>query len=1116
MTKPKTPNDDFPIHVDGSCLTDSTDLHLPPKRSLSDQTVIHDEDHDEKHQHDEHTEALIQAAARAIVTSIEQDAYDNNAGSSISDLSYSGVDGTENSYSEGTELTYGEETELSYGGGTEMSYEGATETSYEGGTEMSYEGDQESQYSADVPDDPYDGSASSHHEDDVFSHGRRSSGGSLNSSDEQHTDEEARYQLTKGEQNDEQEEDVYAAHENIQTDELDTEQEDTHNTMSRTPSCSSNAYSVLPEALSLTTYTPSKVLNRPPFRTPSSVRAIQMSSPTPSIFSGSPTSRKRVSVSRLGTPTNIEPSTKTPTKFKAKKENPLVLLHVTVLPLQWQHAEIIETAPTELLSKDLLAVRESWMLLREKLGDTVLERGVLLPHPQDSYETLEERLCAVLELPMRPRAKILACGHYVGPSTSFSDSEPSSSDCSDSDDLGSAQESSKRSLWCDVCCRGVRFGKHDALAGQRKKSFKVKVFASNGLMGAGAWGACWREMERVDVEIQPLVDVAFGKEIAELIDATMAHVAPDEVVLAEEAHHDVQENLQYDVQENLHHDFQENFHHDVQESLHHDAQEAFPPAITATPEEVRHIDLNDEFRRREMGDKRLREIYGDETHHETEQPPQPRHDRNTSRRPTTRNHQDDSFLSLLVAAAKVLVQDKKNVLIFLLSLVVVLLAVNPGKASPIGFHMQELAMQKLQDQPMAHEPIVEIAEPVVQKVVSVESPKMQCPEPIRMQAPAQIEVARVAEDQDNCKVPIPKRTTEGVVPACEKVARIEVEDQGNCRVSIPKRTTENVVPSCEKDVVSVCEKVARIEPGKADEDTGNYEAPVPKCQTQDALPAKKKVTQIKPRVVEDEVINQQVPIPKLPVQNVVVPAIAQEALIDPVIATKEQENHEVSIPQQPTEDVALASEEAAQIQLAPQAVDDQVDHEVPSPQQPTEDAALASEEAAQSQLESQAVDDQIDHEVPSPQQPTEDVVPATAEGDMVEPAKRTPPMLSAEPAEEPAISLVVIEAETESAMPVMPAESVEQFPLAAAVVPEQDTDVVKPVMAAESVEQLPLAVADVPELDTDVAKPVIQAESFGPVEPVDFAATALETEETPATIQPVVETDIETEIEAEV
>ncbi|KAF7864404.1 hypothetical protein EAF04_006538 [Stromatinia cepivora] len=252
---------------------------------------------------------------------------------------------------------------------------------------------------------------------------------------------------------------------------------------------------------------------RHPFRTPSDIRAMQMYSPAPSLFS-TPHSSKRQQNSRLGTPTGSQYSkSRTPTRFKKdREESPLVLLHVTVLPLQWQYSKAI-VAPE--LPANLYNIREAYYLLQEKLSDTILTRGILLPHPQDSYECLEERFLDALELPVRPRAKILRCGHYIGPNTTSSDDD--SADERDSG-FGSTGRFKNRpeKVWCDICRRDVRY-EDDDQDGDDKR-FNIKIFASNGLMRAGAWAAAWREMERVDVEIEPFVQPWMVEDMEDLIE----------------------------------------------------------------------------------------------------------------------------------------------------------------------------------------------------------------------------------------------------------------------------------------------------------------------------------------------------------------------------------------------------------------------------------------------------------------------------------------------------------------------------------------------------------------------------------------------------------------------
>ncbi len=590
---------EFPIHVDSSCLTDTTDLWLPSKRNDSDQTVIHKEIEDphlrsegsqagSQGSDDGNTEAFIHAAARAVIASMKENGY----GQEDSILSPR----TEDGYEAGTEGTYGDGTELTYGEATELDYDSDADHSNQ---------------------DLYDGSASSHPEDDVFSQGARSNRSSLNSCTDgeeqwkrnQDSEAEKHYQSERGEEN--------------------------HRPISRIPSTASNTYSLLPEPLAITPspnpHTPSKVLSRPAFRTPSSVRAMQMSSPTPSIFCGSPRSSKRPTVSRLGTPNTHDQSAtknKTPTRFKAKKEYPLVLLHVTVLPLQWSCGDVLEAVGSEGLPRELQGVKESWKLLKEKLGDTVLERGILLPHPQDSYEVLEERLLEALELPVRPRAKILSCGHYLGPDdTGDSSSEDASENEDDSNMMGS------RELWCDICGREVKY-EEIGITG-RQKRFRVKVYASNGLMRAGAWAAAWREMERVDVEIEPLVP----SHLASLMDSFVAfHAQPPPTQGTNQGLAD-----------------------------HHESDE--PEARLQEKEEA--------MRRREREEERMREIYG-------ESPPAAS-DFDDLMRPqsasSSRQKYGDSLPELIWAAIKVVMRDKKQVAICVLSVLVLILALRPTTAS---------------------------------------------------------------------------------------------------------------------------------------------------------------------------------------------------------------------------------------------------------------------------------------------------------------------------------------------------------------------------------------------------------------------------------------------------
>ena len=247
-------------------------------------------------------------------------------------------------------------------------------------------------------------------------------------------------------------------------------------------------------------FTPLKTRSR--FRNPSSIRAMQMDTTPPHLTTPASQQRRKLYTPSQHTPRSARshrsaissPSKLSPTK-KVKKEYPLVLLHVTLLPMPLSYSpEILETV----LPPSILA---NWKLLQEKATDTVLERGILIPHPKEDYDLLEERLLESLELKI-PR--ILKCGHFhLSPEeeadiAAESDSE-SETDATDGD-------------ICLDCGRRIRDGKFGS-AGTGSKRWDIKLFAANGLMRAGAWSAAWREMERVDVEILPWMEEDMKREL---------------------------------------------------------------------------------------------------------------------------------------------------------------------------------------------------------------------------------------------------------------------------------------------------------------------------------------------------------------------------------------------------------------------------------------------------------------------------------------------------------------------------------------------------------------------------------------------------------------------------
>ena len=256
----------------------------------------------------------------------------------------------------------------------------------------------------------------------------------------------------------------------------DNEDEDSWITQNKTPS----------------PYTPLK--NHSPFRHPSSVRAMQTDITPPHLGSSHRSQRHVYSTpSRRETPRSTKSlhTTGSPNKMspgkRMMKEYPLVLLHVTLLPLPSKYtSELLKAAlpPT---------IAANWKVLEEKIAQTVLERGLLIPHPREDYDLLEERLLESLEL-RTPR--VLKCGHFHLSPDEEADALELESDTDSDTGEGDI---------CQDCGRQIRDGRFGD-AGTGSKRWDIKIFAANGLMRAGAWAAAWREMERIDVEIRPWME----------------------------------------------------------------------------------------------------------------------------------------------------------------------------------------------------------------------------------------------------------------------------------------------------------------------------------------------------------------------------------------------------------------------------------------------------------------------------------------------------------------------------------------------------------------------------------------------------------------------------------
>ena len=247
------------------------------------------------------------------------------------------------------------------------------------------------------------------------------------------------------------------------------------------------------------------------FRSPSSVKALQMSSPTPPPFEHSPLSGKKLmSPSRndSGRPYHVRQSNSpflphsssgTPTrrvreqsvpkserKSKPNHEFPLVLLHCTLhiipIPASYSPAALAACDASERVKRDTA-------LLQQKLDSTVMERGILIQHPAEEYDVLEERILESLEL-KKPR--LGGCGHFRRASEQSHAHGASDANNNDAEPEG---------VRCEDCRRPVSDELLDDETKEQHKRFEVKVYAANGLMRAGAWAAAWREMEKVDVEV---------------------------------------------------------------------------------------------------------------------------------------------------------------------------------------------------------------------------------------------------------------------------------------------------------------------------------------------------------------------------------------------------------------------------------------------------------------------------------------------------------------------------------------------------------------------------------------------------------------------------------------
>ncbi|KAJ5382308.1 hypothetical protein N7517_000219 [Penicillium concentricum] len=230
------------------------------------------------------------------------------------------------------------------------------------------------------------------------------------------------------------------------------------------------------------------------FRKPSSVRAMQMHTEDEADDDDylTPPRRRPGLRSRSPGPSPLKRSpyhspnaSKHP---KPRKEAPLVLLHCTLLPPSIPVPGASDPRNQDILEDELPAEYwKRWRRLQDRVGSGVLrDRGVLISHPEDLYDILEERLLESLEL-QRPR---LQNGHFVG----REDHSSGSGSEGDFSDIGESETDGEQGDECPDCGTHVRHG-------DSNRKWEIRVFAANGLMRAGAWAAAWRDMEKVDVEV---------------------------------------------------------------------------------------------------------------------------------------------------------------------------------------------------------------------------------------------------------------------------------------------------------------------------------------------------------------------------------------------------------------------------------------------------------------------------------------------------------------------------------------------------------------------------------------------------------------------------------------
>ncbi|OMP82735.1 Reticulocyte-binding protein 2-like protein a [Diplodia seriata] len=225
---------------------------------------------------------------------------------------------------------------------------------------------------------------------------------------------------------------------------------------------------------------------------------------------------------------------------RSQSRAPLILLHVTLLPSP------SFPYPPHVMQRVLpRSTMRAFALLEERLADPVLmTRGLLVAHPRDEMDVLEERVLEGLEL--RP-PRVLKCGHFYGaPSPSSTandddddDEEEAAANEEEEEEAAAAaahdksthrrdsgveatmdeEDAAADEITCTTCHAHLPLPANAVVSETTNTSrWSIKTYAANGLLaGPGAWAAAWSEMERIDVAVAPHLTAAQHRALARAV-----------------------------------------------------------------------------------------------------------------------------------------------------------------------------------------------------------------------------------------------------------------------------------------------------------------------------------------------------------------------------------------------------------------------------------------------------------------------------------------------------------------------------------------------------------------------------------------------------------------------